>query len=166
LKLTLDKSEKGLIIKTSSKTDRQTMIASNEQETEMERKMYEMTENQIARFANKPTQDEIDQAIAEIRSGARDEALKTDWVKRHHGKTTGWGMGKAALILSLLDSTIEYQRGIWQGRVDRARGLPYAEERLEKSYNRGYNVGYIEYESNRRGWDKLTRENFDALYLS
>jgi hypothetical protein len=132
----------------------------------MERKMYTMTEKQIARFVNRPTQEQTDAQVAEIRSGSQDEQLKADWKRRHHGKLTGWGMGKAQLIIDLLGGTIEYQRGIWQGRVDKARGLDYTEERLEKSYNLGYYRGYVEYESNRRGWDTETRARFDAEYVN
>lgn len=131
----------------------------------MERKMYVMTEKQIARFANKPTQDEVDIQVAELRSGVADEDFKANWKRRHHGKVTGWGLGKCQTILDILSGTIEYQRGIWQGRVDKARGFGYAEERLEKSYNMGYHIGYCEYESNRRGWDAATRARFDAEYV-
>ena len=130
----------------------------------MERKMYQLTESQKKRFANKPTQEEIDIRVAQIRAGEYDEELKADWKRRHHGKVTGWGLGKAQLIIDLLQGTIEYQRGLWQGRVDCARGLPYSEERLESSYNLGYYRGYDEYKSNRRGWDKATRARFDAQY--
>jgi len=132
----------------------------------MERKMYQMTEKQAARFANTPTQEQIDVRVAEIRSGVSDEQFKADWKRRHHGKVTGWGMEKAQTIINLLQGTIEYQRGIWQGRVDKARGLDYTEERLEKSYNLGYYRGYNEYESNRRGWQQWQRDEFDSLYIT
>ena len=131
----------------------------------MERKLYQMTEKQIARFADKPTQAEIDIKVAELRDGSRDEGFKADWKRRHHGKVTGWGMGKAQCIIQLLQGTIEYQRGIWQGRVDKARGLGYSEDRAEKSYNLGYYRGYTEYESNRRGWQADQRAEFDTLYV-
>ena len=132
----------------------------------MERKMYQMTAAQMKRFENKPTQAEVDIKVAEIRSGSRDADLKATWKERHRGKITGWGLGKAQLIIDLLQGTIEYQRGIWQGRVDKARGLEYSEERAEKSYNLGYYRGYFEYESNRHGWQPAQRAEFDALYLS
>lgn len=64
----------------------------------MERKMYQLTESQQRRFANKPTQKEVDVRVAQIRAGECDEGLKADWKRRHHGKVTGWGMAKAQLI--------------------------------------------------------------------
>lgn len=55
--------------------------------------------------------------------------------------------------------------GLWQGRVDAARGLDYSEERSENTFNLGYYRGYTEYESNRRGWDAATRQAFDSKYV-
>lgn len=119
----------------------------------MERKMYEPTEKQLEKWnawdtAQIPTDDEF----------------KAMWKKSHHGKVTGWGMGKRQWIISAMSGTKEYQMGIWQGRVDKARGLEYSEERNENTYNLGYFRGYTEYESNRRGWDAKTRADFDAKY--
>lgn len=129
----------------------------------MERKIYQMTEKQTARFAGKPTQDEVDAQVAVIRSGINDEAYKTSWKRRHGGKVAGWGLEKAQTIITLLQGTIEYQRGIWQGRVDAAIGCPYSEERSQKSYNLGYYRGYLNYESDRRGWQQWQRDEFDAF---
>ena len=120
----------------------------------MERKMYELTEKQLSRCSPMPT---------EMLS---DDEFKAIWKKSHHGKVTGWGMGKANWITGRMTSTPEYQLGIWQGRVDKARGLPYSEERNESAYNLGYYRGYSEYESNRRGWDAGTCERFDSQYLN
>lgn len=61
--------------------------------------------------------------------------------------------------------TVEYQQGLGQGRVDKANGLIYSEERNENAYNLGYYRGYTEYESNRRGWDSKTKSAFDEKYL-
>ena len=119
----------------------------------MERKMYQLTEKQLSRCA----------PMAEL---PIDEEFKAGWKKSHHGKTRGWGMGKRNHILSLMTNTPEYQLGIWQGRVDKARGLPYSEERNESAYNLGYYRGYTDYESNRRGWDQGTRQRFDDEYLT
>jgi len=120
----------------------------------MERKIYELTEKQIAK------------AIAVRFELPSDEEIKTRWSKQHHGKTTGWGMMKRDLANAQLKGDTEYQRGIWQGRVDKARELDYSEERNEKSYNLGYYRGYTDYESNRNGWDQPTRDQFDQNYAN
>lgn len=121
----------------------------------MARKMYEPTEKQSEKWASyTPT---------EMPS---DEQFKTQWAKSHHGKTTGWGMAKKQWIISSHTSSPDYQRGLWQGRVDAARGLDYSEERSEAAYNQGYHQGYTGYESNRNGWDAATRQRFDEKYLS
>lgn len=121
----------------------------------MERKLYEPTEKQLAMWAK--------YVGAEMPS---DETFKALWMKRHHGKVAGWGIGKRQWILSNMTSAPEYQRGIWQGRVDVARGLGYSEDRNENTYNLGYHRGYTEYESNRNGWDAATRQRFDEKYLA
>ena len=120
----------------------------------MERKVYELTEKQI-----KKAQD----CRFEMPS---DDEIKAIWTKQHHGKVTGWGMKKAELTRQQLKGDTEYQRGIWQGRVDRANGLEYSEERTSSSYNMGYHVGYTGYESDRHGWDENTRRNFDEKYVN
>lgn len=78
-------------------------------------------------------------------------------------------MGKRDWILSNLKNSRQYQMGMWQGRVDKARGLSYAEKLVDaedvSSHNMGYHVGYSEYESNRRGWAQTVRDAFDAAYL-
>jgi len=119
----------------------------------MTRKMYEPTKNQERKWA-KFSAPEM----------PTDEEFKARWAKCHHGKIVGWGMGKRDWILSNMTQTREYQMGIWQGRVDAARGLDYSEERNENTYNLGYYRGYTDYESNRRGWDRATRERFDTKY--
>jgi hypothetical protein len=118
----------------------------------MERKMYQLTEQQLrkCRSVSLPSDDEIKAAFA----------------RRHHGVTRGWGMLKRDMILSNLKFDAEYQRGLWQGRVDKANGLSYSEERNDNHYNLGYYRGYTEYESDRRGWNSETREWFDSKYLN
>ena len=122
----------------------------------MDRKMYEPTTNQERKWAKFTGAVEM----------PTDEEFKTRWSKAHHGKATGWGMGKRNFVLSHMTQTREYQLGIWQGRVDAARGLDYAEDRNENTYNLGYYRGYTNYGSDRRGWDQATRARFDAQYLS
>jgi len=95
-----------------------------------------------------------------------DQEFKARWAKSHHGQERGWGIGKRNFILSKMTKTRQYQMGIWQGRVDRARGLDYSEERNENTYNLGYYRGYNDYESDRRGWDRATRQRFDDKYVN
>jgi len=121
----------------------------------MERRMYQPTESQEQKWARHaapamPTDDEF----------------KAMWKKSHHGKVTGWGMGKREWIVSQMKFSREYQIGIWQGRVDRAQGLDYSEERSENVYNLGYYRGYTSYESDIRGMDAETRQRFAAEYAN
>lgn len=95
-----------------------------------------------------------------------DDEFKAVWKRSHHGVERGWGMGKRTWVLSNMTRTREYQMGLWQGRVDAARGMEYSEERNDNTYNLGYHRGYTEYESNRRGWDQPTRDRFDAEYVN
>lgn len=123
----------------------------------MERKMYEPTKNQERKWS------ELESRQAEMPTDAE---FKARWAKCHHGKEQGWGIGKRNWILTNMTKSREYQMGLWQGRVDRARGLDYSEERNENTYNLGYHRGYSEYESNRRGWDSATRQRFDEKYVN
>lgn len=125
----------------------------------MERKTYQLTEKQMKKVAYA----DYAEAAASIPS---DDEIKDMWKKAHHGKVTGWGMKKATLIENAMTATADYQRGLWQGRVDKANGLPYSEERNENLYNLGYYRGYDEYESNRRGWDAGTRDWFDQNWVN
>ena len=120
----------------------------------MDRKMYQPTKNQERKWSEfqAPTMP-------------TDEEFKARWARSHHGKENGWGIGKRDWILSSMTKSREYQMGIWQGRVDAARGLDYAEERNENTYNLGYYRGYNDYASDRRGWDAATRARFDAQYV-
>lgn len=121
----------------------------------MERKLYQPTAKQEEKWSKLQ--------LAELPT---DEWFKENWKRQHHGKVTGWGMGKRDWIVSNLKSSREYELGLWQGRVDAARGLEYSEERNDNTYNLGYHRGYTGYESNRRGWDTATRQRFDEQYLS
>ena len=117
----------------------------------MSRKMYEPTKNQERKWARFAT--------VEMPS---DEEFKA----RAKKSRKPWGILKRDFVLSQMTMTREYQLGLWQGRVDAARGLEYSEERNENTYNLGYYRGYTEYQSSRRGWDRATRERFDTKYLS
>lgn len=120
----------------------------------MERKMYEPTEKQLVWWNNDYTPSSV----------PSDDEFKAQWKRSHHGKVTGWGMAKRDWALAQLKNDPAYQRGIWQGRVDAARGLEYSEERNENAYNLGYHRGYTNYQSDRRGWDQATRDAFEAKY--
>jgi hypothetical protein len=97
--------------------------------------MYTLTERQLDNLTRHPftmpTDDEI-----KIRA------------KREHKL---WSILKRNLTLDALKVNPEYVRGIWQGRLDRAMRLDYAEERLESAYNLGYYRGYKDFERDSRG---------------
>ena len=126
----------------------------------MERKLYEPTEKQIEKWnAMGPA------------AMPSDEEFKETWKRRHGGRERGWGIAKRNYILSNMTRCREYQMGLWQGRVDAARGLDYQEKMADddenaNAYNLGYYRGYSEYESNRRGWDQATRDAFDQKYVN
>ena len=122
----------------------------------MDRKMYEPTKNQERKWGK----------FDDVHTLPSDEEFRTRWARSHHGVERGWGIGKRSYVLSNMTRSREYQVGLWQGRVDAARGLEYSEERNESTYNLGYHRGYTEYRSNRRGWDRATRERFDAKYVN
>ena len=120
----------------------------------MDRRMYEPTPEQEARWATLRVPREM-----------TDEDFKALWAKKHGGKTTGWGIMKRDWVLGNLKNYREYHVGIWQGRVDAARGLPYSEERNENTYNLGYYRGYTDFASDTKGWDEATRKAFYAKYV-
>ena len=121
----------------------------------MDRKMYEPTAGNEKKWAR--------YTPVEMPS---DEEFKGRWARAHHGKERGWGMGKRTWVVGHMTLTREYQMGLWQGRVDAARETGYSEERNENTYNLGYNRGYTEYESSRRGWDSAMRARFDEQYTN
>lgn len=124
----------------------------------MERRIYSLTEKQIEKCA-RANNGSLDNMPS-------DDEFKAQWKKGHHGKVSGWGMGKASFITNRMASNPEYMRGLWQGMVDKASSLEYSEERNENAYNLGYYRGYTEYESNRKGWDSNTRQQFDNSYAN
>lgn len=120
-------------------------------ENTLERKMFELTQRQLKK------------CHAVEMPG--DEWFQERWKKGHHGKLAGWGMGKRNFVLGSMTCTPEYQRGLWQGRVDKLRGLPYAEERNENTYNLGYHRGYTSWDNNsRNGFDEPTYTQFVEQY--
>jgi hypothetical protein len=117
------------------------------------RKIYKLTEKQI---------EKINQ-YNETFIMPTDEEIKKEWQKRHHNKLTGWGMLKANYILKSMKGDIEYQLGLWQGKLDNVCGLEYSEERNEKSYNLGYYRGYNENLNGYLNDVKKTNPNFSFL---
>lgn len=102
----------------------------------MERKMYRLTEKDLAKCAQ----------IAQTAALKRQHA---DTNKVRLGKKYGLECRDAALYA--LKGNPEYMRGIWQARIDRANGLDYSEERNEGAYNLGYYRGWTNYESDLGG---------------
>ncbi len=122
----------------------------------MERKIYQPTEKQLKKWPQPGQTSGISMT---------DEEIKAAWKKSHGGKVAGWGMKKRDMVLTNMTGSYEYQLGIWQGRVDRANGLDYSEERNESAYNLGYYRGYDRYESDCGGWDKEVYRQFIEKYV-
>lgn len=125
----------------------------------MERKIYEPTEKQLAKWdmlqpADMPT----------------DEEFKASWKKSHHGKETGWGMGKRDWINihsdDQLTQTVTYNQGLWQGRIDAMLGLePLDTPHYHTDpYEYGYYIGYNGFESFWSGYDAQARKNLADQY--
>jgi hypothetical protein len=121
----------------------------------MEQRNYQPTEKQEQKWAalkpwTMPTDDEF----------------KTIWMRKHHGKQTGWGLEKRQWIIQNLSSTREYQMGLWQGRVDFVRGLTYQDKHVDdenaNSYNLGYYRGYTNCESDMHGMDTESRNRLNS----
>lgn len=102
----------------------------------MSRVMYQLTEKQIEKCRKE----------AEFAQNRRDRA---DANKEKLGKK--YGLECRAAGADALKGDVEYQRGIWQARIDKANGLEYSEERLESAYNLGYYRGWSNYDSDKRG---------------
>ena len=104
----------------------------------MERTLYQPTEKQSAAWVD---------SDKKVKSMPSDDEFKA----RGKKERKPWGILKRDWIVSEMKNTSEYQRGIWQGRVDCATGYGYSEERNENTYNLGYYRGYTEYESRGTG---------------
>ena len=72
----------------------------------MVRKLYTLTEKQLRKAAESPA--------CEMPS---DDEFKAQWKKSHHGKLTGWGMGKATWIKRQMKNDPEYVREIGRAHV-------------------------------------------------
>ena len=73
-----------------------------------------------------------------------------------------YGLRKRDAARRLLKGNPEYVQGLWQGRIDAARGLSYSDERLESAYNMGYHTGYTNYASNVHGGLVIPTEYLEA----
>lgn len=122
-------------------------------------KKFQPTEKQLAKWealtpATIPTDDEF----------------KTRWMKAHHGKVTGWGMGKRDWVANHADDhltcTVDYNLGLWQGRIDAMNGEPSADtsEYHTNPYHNGYYYGYESFQSFWKGFDQAARAEFEAKY--
>lgn len=97
-----------------------------------------------------------------------DEEFKATWKRQHHGKETGWGMGKREWVAQHandhLTATVEHQIGVWQGRVDAMRGEPRAETSNYHTdpYQFGYYTGYETFDNFWPQYQK--KDEFTSLY--
>lgn len=122
-------------------------------------KKFEPTEKQLAKWTT------LKPAVMPT-----DEEFKETWKKQHHGKITGWGMGKRDWIILHSDDnitcTLEYQIGLWQGRIDAMNGEAKAETPNKETnpYEYGYNKGYDTFESFWNGYDRNARAELLKKY--
>ena len=105
--------------------------------------MYQLSEKQIEK-ANKEAK------------WAANRRAEADANKAKLGKK--YGLICRQIGADALKGDTEYQRGIWQARIDKANGLEYSEERLESSYNLGYYRGWMNYESDLKGGVVIPQE--------
>lgn len=93
-----------------------------------------------------------DKELKKARDFARMALEKRAWAdanKKRLGKRYPLECREAGL--QALKGDPEYLRGMGQGRLDRAMGLAYSEERTNSAYNLGYYRGYVDYEHDVRG---------------
>lgn len=117
----------------------------------MDRKIYQPTEKQLKNWAI------FDERAGEMPS---DDEFKARAKKEHKP----WGILKRDYIVRQMSKTSKYQLGLWQGRVDKLRGLDYSEERSENTYNLGYYRGYVNFDSDWGGLDAETRRRLLEEY--
>jgi hypothetical protein len=126
----------------------------------MTRKQFTPTEKQLAKWNS---------LTAPVMPS--DEEFKAMWKKAHHGKEAGWGLGKRDWVAlhenDNLTYTVEYNLGLWQGRVDAANGLEPMDttEYHTNPYHYGYYAGYNGFASFWKGYDKNARASFEAEYV-
>ena len=112
----------------------------------MERKLYQPTEKQLRLPANGDITVPSDEELKAIAKKSRKP----------------WGLVKRDFVANNMKRTRDYAIGLWQGRVDAARGCEYTEERLSEAYNYGYHEGYTMYKATgQSGWDSVARERIN-----
>lgn len=117
-------------------------------------KTYELTKNQERKIASFESEMPTD------------EQFKAMWAKKHHGKETGWGMGKRDWVLNNMKYTRSYQMAIWTARVDCINDLPYAEKTTDDPcYNMGYYTGYADFDSFKNEYGSANYNLFVEKYL-
>jgi len=99
-----------------------------------------------------------------------DDEFKARWKRAHGGKVTGWGMTKRDWVIAHSDDhltcTVEYNLGLWQGRVDAMNGDPQQEtpEYHTDPYQYGYYHGYAEFDGFWRGYDAAAKSDLQAKF--
>jgi len=125
----------------------------------MERKQYQPTEKQLAKWnALKPA------------AMPTDDEFKAAWKRGHHNVERGWGMDKRDWVANHSDDnltcTVEYNLGLWQGRIDALLGLDPIEitDYNNDPYQYGYFRGFNGFESFWKGYDFQARERLASQY--
>jgi hypothetical protein len=114
------------------------MYVESQEGDEMNRRIYRLSDREIQKTK---TVEQIAAAYNQTREY---------WTARGlSGSRLGLKMRDAKLSNMKYDP--EYLRGIGQGRLDRATGMDYSEERNDSAYNLGYYRGYSNYQSDLRG---------------
>ena len=92
--------------------------------------------------------------------------IPSDDVLKQQGKRIGrpWSLIKKDLCKELTIGSPEFQKGMWQGRVDRARGLGYVEHG-KGAYQKGHYFGYNGYQKDRSAWTPAEIKGFEGKYL-
>lgn len=99
-----------------------------------------------------------------------DDEFKAQWKKSHHGKEAGWGMEKRDWVANHandhLTYTVEYNIGLWQGRVDAMNGDAAIETNNYHTdpYQNGYYSGYNNFASFWKGFDRNARADFQSKF--
>jgi hypothetical protein len=92
---------------------------------------------------------------ADLKKAAKFAAAAADRKERTEAKPSSnkkvQAAKRQAASMDALKGNPEYHRGIWQGRIDNARGLAYTEERTESAFNLGYYRGYTDLERDLKG---------------
>jgi len=125
----------------------------------MDRKQYQPTEKQLQKWGTLKS--------SEMPS---DDEFKAAWKHSHHNVERGWGMGKRDWVVNHANDhliwTIEYNIGLWQGRIDALQGLEPIEtpDYHNDPYQYGYFHGFNGFESFWHGYDAQARAKLIEQY--